>query len=357
MTEKVSVIILTWNQMDITISCVKSVLKQDYNNFEILIVDNGSTDNSIEIFEKEFGKNKKISIYNTKKNIGYAGGNNFGVRHAKGKYYVVLNNDTLVEKDWLKELVKAVKSEKNIGAVSAFEYKYEGEKCINKGLVTNATVLYHEANGKNIKYYKDWDYKETFGLRGGSFIVRKDIANPPFDPEYFIYAEDSYLGWKLRLMGYKNLLSFKAIVHHYHNAVRRKNKQMDKYFSFLGERNHTMNVFLFYERKNLIKILPILIMSKLFINIYKPSKILPRMKAYTWLILNAKKVLKKRKQIQKVRTIGDEKVLSMLSGIFYSEDIIRKPILKKVIRFLNFICLKYCQLVRLKTSEFSNTKS
>ena len=77
---RISIIVLNWNGKDDTIECIQSLFKINYSNFDIIIVDNGSTDNSVEIFKKEF--TKKIHIIETKKNLGYAGGNNFGIKYA-----------------------------------------------------------------------------------------------------------------------------------------------------------------------------------------------------------------------------------------------------------------------------------
>ncbi len=119
MPPKVSVIILNWNQPRLTVDCINSVLKQKYTNFEILLVDNASRDNSVEIFEERFGDNEKIRIIVNPENLGYAGGNNEGVKRARGDYIAILNNDTTVEKDWLEELIKALESDGKIGSVSS----------------------------------------------------------------------------------------------------------------------------------------------------------------------------------------------------------------------------------------------
>ena len=198
---KVSIIILNWNQPEFTVNCVKSVLEQTYKDFEILIVDNDSTDDSVEIFRKEFEDTENIRIIKNPENVGYAGGNNEGVKKAKGDYIVILNNDTLVEKDWLEHLVIPLESDEKIASVSSLEMLVGKKKNVDFGEVGITTSLldYH-ARYKYKKRLKDADLVDMFAIKGFSFIYKKDLVDLPFDPEYFIYAEDVYFGrlFKLR---------------------------------------------------------------------------------------------------------------------------------------------------------------
>ena len=114
---KVAIIILNWKQPKLTIDTINSVLKINQKNidFRIYLLDNNSQDESIDSFEKNFSKNKKISILNTGANLGYTG-NNWGIRKAlktdNYDYFLLLNNDVIVDKDFLYELIKKAKSTK-----------------------------------------------------------------------------------------------------------------------------------------------------------------------------------------------------------------------------------------------------
>jgi len=240
MRPKVSVIILNWNQPEFTVNCIKSVLEQDYKDFEILLVDNGSRDDSVKTFKKEFGDNKRIKILANPDNLGYAGGNNEGVKNALGEYAVILNNDTTVERDWLGELVRALEGDEKIAAVSATEIR-EGEaeegrnKVDLKKMKPVQTLLGYSAYYKLKEPLESAELVDVFGIDGCSFIYLKELSNPPFDPDYFIYAEDAYLGWLLRLKGYRTMLSKTAVVHHFHNVVKKKGGgKINKFFVYLG---------------------------------------------------------------------------------------------------------------------------
>jgi len=350
---KVSIIILNWNQPEFTVNCVNSILKQGYQDFEILLVDNNSQDNSVEIFRKNFGRNKKIRIIENSDNLGYAGGNNEGVRHAKGEYVVILNNDTTVEENWLKELVKAIKSDERIGAASSLEERV-GLKQIpidwtREGMTR--TLLWHPIRFERKRALENSGILPQLPIKGCSFIYKKDLANPPFDPEYFIYAEDDYLAWILELKDYQNKIAVNSRVKHFYNIVKKSSSKMNKYFVFLGERNRLMNLLIFYELFTLFRIFPLIITNIFFLNLIEPRKAPYRIKAYLWLLSHPWKVLKKRRHVQGQRKISDKDILAKLSCKLRDENVFKKRFLRILLRVLNgFFCL-YCSLVRLKTIE------
>ena len=98
----VSIIILNYNADQLLLDCVESIMKTNYDNFEIIVVDNASVDGSHKKCKEKF---EKIRLIENEKNLGYCGGNNVGIQDAKGDFIVILNPDTTVEPDWLSELV------------------------------------------------------------------------------------------------------------------------------------------------------------------------------------------------------------------------------------------------------------
>lgn len=107
----IAIIILNWNRPDLTIDTVESVLKINQKSFKykILLVDNGSSDNSLEIFTQKYQKNNHIKVLTTNRNLGFVGGNNFGIRYSQKNnfdYVLLLNNDVLVDPDFLEILLK-----------------------------------------------------------------------------------------------------------------------------------------------------------------------------------------------------------------------------------------------------------
>lgn len=311
---EVSIIILTWNQANYTVPCVESVLKQK-GDFEIIILDNGSEDDSVRIFKKEFGTNKKIKIVVAPENLGYAGGNNLGVKHAKGEFIVILNNDTEVEKDWLKELVKGIKSDKSIGAVNSFEIRNGKIPPLNynKYYDMRLNVLTYSVRVKRKNSLKNIELIDSASINGCSFIYRKNILDKPFDEDYFAYAEDTKAAWILKCKGYKIKLATKSVVNHYHNATRKSNKKFNFEAVFLNERNRLMNVLTFYGAWTTLKLQPVLLFNIVAVNIIQPKYIFMRLKAYFWLLLHIDMILRKREEIKNIKVISDKELLKDLT--------------------------------------------
>ncbi len=109
-------------------------MDQSFTDFEIIFVDNNSSDGSVEFVEGNFTPDK-IKLFKTGKNLGFAGGNNFGLKHCIGEYIVLLNNDTVVEKDWLKNLIECLKTDDQTGIAQSL--------VITEGI----PAKYYEKNG------------------------------------------------------------------------------------------------------------------------------------------------------------------------------------------------------------------
>src|SRR5258708_4829328 len=117
----VSVIIQNWNGIDLLKICLPSLSKQTFKDFEVILVDNGSKDGSVEFIEKKFPKFKIIKLL---KNIGFSPAVNRGIKMAKGKYIVLINNDTRVDRDCLINLVTAANKHPQVGMVAAKMLQY-----------------------------------------------------------------------------------------------------------------------------------------------------------------------------------------------------------------------------------------
>jgi len=112
MKSKVSVIILNWNGKHHLERCLSSVLEQTYSNFEVILVDNGSTDGSVEFVRGRF---PEVRIIWNEENLGFAAGNNAAIIATRGDYVATLNNDTQVDPHWLSELVNAAETTPKVG--------------------------------------------------------------------------------------------------------------------------------------------------------------------------------------------------------------------------------------------------
>jgi len=128
---KVSFIIVNWNGEKTIAECLDSVYSQTYKNYEVILLDNHSSDQSLEIIKKNYHVDKLIAF---EKNYGFAEANNRGLKHAEGEYLALINNDTVLEKDWLEKAVSVFKDspDKNLGSVATkiIHYHTAASRCL-----------------------------------------------------------------------------------------------------------------------------------------------------------------------------------------------------------------------------------
>lgn len=218
---KVVIIILNWNRKKDTIECLESIKQITYPNYEILLVDNGSTDGSVEYFREHY---PDIEIIVNKNNIGYAEGNNVGIRKAMGNgvdYVLILNNDTVVDPEFLDELVKVAESDPWIGFAGpkVYYYNYKQKKdSINfaggkldmwKGRTYHIGL--NEVDSGMYDGIKEVDYVE-----GSCLLLRKEVIKEIglFDPVYFAYWEENDLCMRGHKAGYISVFVPKAKIWH-----------------------------------------------------------------------------------------------------------------------------------------------
>ena len=127
----VSIIIVTHNNQDDIIDCVSSVLSQEYQTFEIILVDNASTDGTVNKIQENFGNNEEVRLIKNPQNDWYTGGNNLGFQHSNGELIVILNPDLVVDKLWLSVLVESYHRHANAGIVGSNVLLFDNRERIN----------------------------------------------------------------------------------------------------------------------------------------------------------------------------------------------------------------------------------
>jgi GT2 family glycosyltransferase len=223
MLPKVAVIILNFNNWQDTINCIKSLGNIDYPNYDIILVDNGSTDNSIEKINFFY---PQINLIETNKNLGFGGGCNAGIKKALKsdyEYIWLLNNDTIADRQSLKELIKVAQSNSKIGLVSSVLYEFENPSNIQVfgGGYVNCflgfSMIYKkptEAKGKNIY------------LTAASLLLNKKALESVglFDENsFFMYWEDVDLSFRMIQKGWQLEIADKSKVLHKGSATMGKN--------------------------------------------------------------------------------------------------------------------------------------
>jgi GT2 family glycosyltransferase len=211
MFPKVFIIILNWNNWPDTLECLESLKNNDYPNYQVVIIDNGST----EKLQTDF----KV-IYN-QKNLGFSGGNNVGIKYALEKgadYVLLLNNDTIVAKDFLSEMIKVAEKDKKIGMIGPQIYFY-GDK--NRIWFAGGQVnwLYNQGQMRGYNQIDKGQYdssEETDYITGCCLLIKREVIKKIglMPEDYFLYYEDTDWSLKAQQAGFKCLFVPRAKIWH-----------------------------------------------------------------------------------------------------------------------------------------------
>lgn len=232
----VSVIIVNWNGKSLLPDCLQSLAVQTYENFETIVVDNASTDGSAELLTKDY---PAVRLVRLGSNTGFATGNNKGLEQASGTYIVILNNDTRAEPDWLARMVAVAEANPAVGMVGCRTCVYGDRDLIDTiggricwdGMSRGAYRLQHFATlGLN-------EVEEGLYPSGCAALYKRAMLDETgfFDDDFFAYAEDTDLGLRGQLAGWKTLITTAAVVHHKYSGTGGVFSPLKLY---LVERNH-----------------------------------------------------------------------------------------------------------------------
>lgn len=277
MEKLVSIVITTWNSFDLTKQCIESVRKHTKQPYEIILVDNGSKDGSIEKLEKEFSNLKNLKIIRNKINKGFPFALNQGYRAAKGYYVVHLNNDAFVTENWLEELIKTIDSDEKLVVVGVKEISPKQFK-----------------DKKLIEEFKLKPNKEKLTCPVGWITKKKLIEEIGFtDAEHFspIYGEEADWNFRARKKGYKIVECSKCIIIHFSSHDSRKGMKAKNHYILLN--THRLRSFFFnLGLIDLLRFVPG--MGLIFLQSIKDGQFFWLMQAYWNNIKDIKLILKER---------------------------------------------------------------
>ncbi len=193
-------IVLNYNGGQIVSQCVDSVLMLDYPNYEIVIVDNGSTDGSAESLFARYSQNPKLILVRNKTNLGYAEGYNSGIPHTSGDYLIFLNNDVIVPRNWVSEIVRVMEEDAAI-ALCQSDVLDMRSKSLQPVLQLDEFAGFFANRSVRIES----PVTQIFSCYGVASVARRSVLDEigAFDPAIFIYQEIGDLCWRARLAGYK----------------------------------------------------------------------------------------------------------------------------------------------------------
>ena len=231
-TPLVSIITVNYNQTKVTCDLLESLKKNSYSNFEIILIDNGSVDNAESTFKKII---PDIKYHYNENNLGFAGGNNLGIKMAKGDYMFFVNNDTEIPNGTIENLLKPFDKTENLGVVSPkiFYYdeptmiQYAGYTPINPYTARNSTIGQYETDNGQYDQTRPTPY-----AHGAAMMVSRKVINEvgPMPEFFFLYYEE--LDWceQIRRAGFEIYYEPKASIFHKESVSVGRLSSMKTYY-------------------------------------------------------------------------------------------------------------------------------
>jgi GT2 family glycosyltransferase len=220
----VSILITTYNSAAVLKTCLESVLQQDSADWEIIIIDNASTDRTRAVLH-EFETRARV-IHNDK-NVGFAAGQNQAMAHARGDWLLSLNPDVILSPDFISRLVAAGDCEERVGAVCGKLLRWKPGSSVERTNVIDSTGIYFLRNLRHLDRGSDeadtLQYEQSeyvFGATGAAALYRRtmveniSVKGEFFDEDFFAYREDADVAWRAQLMGWSCLYIPNAVAWH-----------------------------------------------------------------------------------------------------------------------------------------------
>jgi GT2 family glycosyltransferase len=324
---KVSVIIVNFNGKNLLEKCLNSLFKIDYDNFEVILVDNNSTDESVDFITKNYPSIISIKL---DLNKGFAEPNNIGSKSAKGEYLLFLNNDTVVTPNFISEMIKVIENNDQIGICQSLLLKANNTVDSSGDFIDGLGVVFSSKKIPN-------DIEKISSAKGASLLIRKKLFSDlgGFDKKFFATFEDVDLGWRTWILGYSVVIVPKSIVYHIGGQTI---NQLKSKIAFHGFKNQISMKITNFETKLVLKKLIIFFIKYGFrelkiwmdYSITGTTRLTPTkyeekiaqkpnfmiiLKSLFWIMTNSKYLMKKHHKINSKRVFHTKK-LEELGVIF-----------------------------------------
>lgn len=223
-------IVVNWNGRHLLECCLPSVLNQNRDDYEVILVDNGSTDGSAAWVRACF---PSVRLIVNEQNCGFAGGNNIAIWASQGQYIATLNNDADPARDWLSELVDAMGPHPQVGMCASKMVCADDAGLIDSaGIDVDRAGIGWNRYGGQPELQTETSPYEVFGPCAGAALYRREMLNQVglFDEDYFAYYEDIDLAWRAQRSGWLCVYVPSARVLHRHSSTLKEGSSLKSYF-------------------------------------------------------------------------------------------------------------------------------
>ncbi len=244
----VSVVIPNYNGSKYFKDCIEALDKQTYRDYEVIVIDNASTDDDY----RWLTKREDIIFKRLDKNYGFSKAVNEGIKMAKGEYVLLLNNDTVPFADFIQELVKMIEQDKQLFAVSSKMIQYHNNHLIDDAGDEYTILGWAYKRGDGMPVTKYTQSGKVFSACGGAAIYRKEVFEKIgyFDENFFAYMEDVDISYRALIYGYKNMYCADAKVEHIGSAT-----SGSKYNAFKVKLAARNNVYVAYKNMPVLQLI------------------------------------------------------------------------------------------------------
>ena len=321
--ELVSVTIVTYNSGRFIKRCLESVLAQEYPNTEILVIDNASTDGTLDILE-QFEDRCQI-VYNSE-NIGFAAAQNQAIQLSGGEWVLTLNPDVLLLPNFIQALVEAGHIDPKVGTVcgklltilASFDLP-EKQLVDSTGIYFTPMLRHLDRGSQEVDNGHYLNYEYVFGATAAAALYRRkmiediSIGDEFFDPDFFVYREDADVAWRAQLFGWRCIYTPHSRGYHVRNVLPGNRRALPPAINMHSVKNRFLmrikNMTGDLYRRNWLSITArdLVVLGCCLVREHSS------LKAFWYVAGNWRRVMLKRQEIMKRRRVNDEYIASWFS--------------------------------------------
>ena len=331
---KFSVIIANYNGQNYLNDCLSSLFETVHSSFEVIIVEDGSTDSSLETISY-FRKLHLIDLIKNRHNLGLVASRNKAMARAKGDILVFLDNDTRVDRDWLTVLEETFSKDSQVGAAQCKIFDFKKKHIIQEvGMKIIRQTGWGMTLGRGEEDRGQYNSSIEIVALGAALAVRKEVARQVngFDEKLVHYTDDLDFSWRVWISGYRIVLSPKSLVYHF----TKKHQPSWRLYFHLSKNSYRM-ILKNYELTNVVKFVPYSLAINacsvifVFIKRFSPASFIGFLLGIFWNVIYISNTLSERKKVNGYRKVKDnfifkkimvgESALSIYKKLYLTNEI------------------------------------